>query len=93
MSVVSSNSQAGDGQLESRYRDDVEMPNDCRTPSPPAKQDDSYDEHTPPRRSTQSGSVWITPSQHSHSASIATNTQTALSNIWTTFDTMPINTR
>ena len=82
MSVVSSGSQAGDRRPESRYRDDIEMPDDYRTPSPPAQQDDSYDENTPPRRSAQSGSVWFTPSQRSNSASIATSARTALEELY-----------
>jgi hypothetical protein len=83
MSVASSGSPAGDRQAESRYRDDVEMPDDYhRSPSPPAQQDDSYDEHTPPRRSTQSGSVWTTPSQRSNSTSIATSARTALEELY-----------
>ena len=82
MSVVSSGSQAGDRQPESCHCDDVEMPDDYRTPSPPAQQDDSYDENTPPQRSAQSGSIWITPSQRSNLASISTSAQTALEKLY-----------
>ncbi|KAM6489220.1 hypothetical protein JOM56_015390 [Amanita muscaria] len=89
MSVASSGSSAGDGRPESPYRDNVDMPDDYhrtprspRSPSPLAQQDDSYDDLTPPHRSTQSGSVWITPSQRSNSGSIATNAKTALEELY-----------
>ncbi len=54
--------------------------------STPSPRDDSHDEseYTPTRQSIRSGTLWVTPSQHSSTSSIATNTRTALDVLYKT---------
>ena len=57
---------------------------DCHltTPSPPIQQDDSHDEYTPTCQSAQSGTIWIMPSHHLSTTSIATILWTALNDLY-----------
>jgi hypothetical protein len=83
MSVASSSSPTSDGSPESPSRDAVASDDrHLMTPSPPAQQDDSHGEYTPTRQSTQSGTVWVTPSQRSNTSSIATNARTSLDDLY-----------
>jgi hypothetical protein len=82
---AASGSPASDRNLESHYRAVASGDRHLTTPSPPAQQDDSNDEYTPTRQSAQSassGTVWITPSHRSSTASMATKVRTALEKLY-----------
>lgn len=89
MSVPSPGSPANNRSAESLYHDAVASGDrQFTTPSPSARQDDSHDDSdyrdTPNRQSSQSGTVWTTPSHRSITASISASLRTSLNDLYGT---------